>query len=127
MERKISLEVCGWSRALTHDLRRWVINPNHYSIGSDEDIFPVSICKYFLTHQFKHVFWELKRTVSLRRSFEYPQHMFWLRNEKNNFQLLVHMSHILIRRPVRLIIHLLTDSHFFLCSVNCDLRELTFL
>ena len=24
-------------------------------------------CKYFLTHQFEHVFWVLKRTVSLRR------------------------------------------------------------
>ena len=28
------------------------------------------------------------------RSFEYPQHMFWLRNKKNNFQL-----HTLIWRP----------------------------
>ena len=27
-------------------------------------------------------------------SFEYPQHMFWLRNKKNNFQL-----HTLILRP----------------------------
>ena len=27
-------------------------------------------------------------------SFEYPQHMFWLRNKKNNFQL-----HTLIWRP----------------------------
>ena len=29
----------------------------------------------------------LKRTVSSRWFFEYPQHMFWLRNKKNNFQL----------------------------------------
>ena len=27
------------------------------------------------------MFWVLKRTVSLRRLFEYPQHMFSLRNE----------------------------------------------
>ena len=26
-------------------------------------------CDYFLTHKFKHVFWVLKRTVSLRRFF----------------------------------------------------------
>ena len=44
-------------------------------------------CDYFLIHQLKHVFWVPKRTVSSRRSFEYPQHMFWLRNKKNNFQL----------------------------------------
>ena len=33
------------------------------------------------------MFWVLKRTVSLRRFFMYPQHMFWLRNKKNNFQI----------------------------------------
>ena len=35
------------------------------------------------------MFLVLKRTVSSTRdgSFEYPQHMFWLRNKKNNFQL----------------------------------------
>ena len=27
----------------------------------------------------------LKRTVSFRGSFEYPQHMFWMRNKENNF------------------------------------------
>ena len=32
-----------------------------------------------------NMFWVLKRTVSLRRFFEYPQHMFWLRNKKNIF------------------------------------------
>ena len=37
---------------------------------------------YFLTYQFKHVFWVLKRTVSLRRFFEYPQHMFGLEIKK---------------------------------------------
>ena len=26
-------------------------------------------CKYFLTHQFKNMFWVLKRTVSFRRFF----------------------------------------------------------
>ena len=39
-------------------------------------------------------------------SFEYPQHMFWLRNKKNNFQLPT-----LIRGPdVILLLLLLTDS-----------------
>ena len=33
------------------------------------------------------MFWVLRRTVSLRRSFEYPQHMFRLRHKKNNFLL----------------------------------------
>ena len=27
----------------------------------------------------------LKRTVTLRRFFEYPQHMFWMRNKENSF------------------------------------------
>ena len=40
-------------------------------------------CVDFPTLQFKHVFWVLKRDGS----FEYPQHMFWLRNKKNNFQI----------------------------------------
>ena len=38
---------------------------------------------YFLIQQFKHVLWELKRDSS----FEYQQHMFWLRNKKKDFQL----------------------------------------
>ena len=29
----------------------------------------------FLNSQPKHMLWVLKRTVSIRRSFEYPQHM----------------------------------------------------
>ena len=33
------------------------------------------------------MFWAPKRTVSLRRFFEYPQHMFWLRNKKIKFSL----------------------------------------
>ena len=37
-------------------------------------------------YQFKHMFWVLKRTVSWDGSFEYPQHMFRLRNKKSNFQ-----------------------------------------
>ena len=63
------------------------------------------VTKSLLTHQFKHVFWVLKRTVSLRwwcskepsiwdGSFEHPQHMFWLKNKKNNFPV-----HTLIWRP----------------------------
>ena len=44
------------------------------------------VLDYFLINQYKHVIWVLKRTVPLRRFFWVPQHMFWLRNKKNNFQ-----------------------------------------
>ena len=46
---------------------------------------------------FKHVFWALKRTLSLRRSFEYPKHMFWLKNKKIIFSyalLFVYSAHL---------------------------------
>ena len=33
-------------------------------------------CTYFLIPQSKHMFWVLKRNVSMRRSFEHPKHMF---------------------------------------------------
>ena len=41
-------------------------------IGPDKDSLCSKNCNYFLTHQFKHVFWVLKRTVSLRRFFGVP-------------------------------------------------------
>ena len=37
-------------------------------IGSDKHKDLALNCKYFLTHQFKHIFWVLKRTVSLRHT-----------------------------------------------------------
>ena len=37
--------------------------------------------------KFDCMFWVLKRTLSLRGSFEYAQHMFWLRNKKTIFLL----------------------------------------
>ena len=37
--------------------------------GLDKKNVSALNCRYFLTHQFKHMFWVLKRTVSLRRSF----------------------------------------------------------
>ena len=46
---------------------------------------------YFHTHQFKHVFWVLKRDGS----FEYPQHMFWMRNKENSYP--IHLSRGLYR------------------------------
>ena len=40
---------------------------------------------YLHTYQFKHVFWSLKKEPShWDGSFEYPQHMFWLRNKKKS-------------------------------------------
>ena len=49
---------------------------------------------YFLIHQFKHVFWVLRGPSHLDGSFEYPQHMFWLRKQKIIF------SYTLIWGPV---------------------------
>ena len=37
--------------------------------GLDKQKFSAYNCKYFLTHNFSHMFWVLKRTVSLRRFF----------------------------------------------------------
>ena len=34
-----------------------------------------------------NMFWVVKKIVSLRRFFSAPQHMFWLRNKKNEFLL----------------------------------------
>ena len=73
------------------DRQRIDIASNTPDIGPDKDHFCTLNCIYFLTHLFKHVFWVVKRTISLRRfkregSFEYPQYMFWLRNKKNYFQ-----------------------------------------
>ena len=51
----------------------------------------VKLGKIFLPISLSIMFWVLKKTVSLRRLFEYPQHMFWLRNKKNIF--LFHPEH----------------------------------
>ena len=40
-----------------------------YSMGLDKQNFSAQNCKYFLTHKFKHMFWVLKRTVSVRWFF----------------------------------------------------------
>ena len=41
----------------------------------------------FLVHQFKHLFWCSKEQSHWDCSFEYPHHMFWLRNKKININL----------------------------------------
>ena len=42
---------------------------------------------YFLSFQFKQASWVLKKIMPhLDSSFEHPQHMFWLKNKKINFQ-----------------------------------------
>ena len=64
------------------------------TIGPDKDGLFTENCIYFLTHLFKRVFGCLKEPSYWDSSFEYPQHMFWLRNKKNNFQI-----RILIRIP----------------------------
>ena len=70
-----------------------LLNLKHVSLGQLR-IKIVYKYDYFLTRQSKHMFWVFKRAISSRRSFEYPQHMFWLRNKKNNFLL-----HTLISGP----------------------------
>ena len=42
------------------------------SIGPVKQKYFAKNCDYFLIHQFKHVFWVLKRTVSSRRFFWVP-------------------------------------------------------
>ena len=39
------------------------------AMGPDKDSLCTFNCIYFLTHQFKHVFWVLKGTISLRQFF----------------------------------------------------------
>ena len=46
-----------------------VSNQGKLCIGPDKDSLCTYDCIYFLTKQLKHVFWVLKRTVSLRRFF----------------------------------------------------------
>ena len=46
------------------------------NIGPDTQFFFLKNHHYFVTHQIKHVFLVLKRTVSLRRSFEYQNICF---------------------------------------------------
>ena len=47
----------------------------------------------------------LKKIVSLRQFFEYPQHMFWMRNKENSFSIRTY-----IWRPV---VKYKTDLHSF--------------
>ena len=44
-------------------------------------------CDYFLIHRLKHVFWVLKRTVSLRRFFLVPTTYVLVERLENSFQL----------------------------------------
>ena len=46
-------------------------------------------------------------------SFEYPQHIFWLRNKKNNFQL-----HTLIWGPVTTVSFQMTKA-----IADCDVKH----
>ena len=62
-------------------------------------------CNCFLTHQFKHVFWVLKRN----RLIEYPQHMFWMTNKESSFPI-----RTLIWRPALVVFLIAYDC---LCSV----------
>ena len=56
----------------------------YVSIGSNKQAFLV--LKLFLfSYLSKHIFSCSKEPFHIDNSFEYLQHMFWLRNNKNNF------------------------------------------
>ena len=58
------------------------VRKNTNNIDPDKEIVLAYNCNYYLTHQFKTCVMGAQKTS---RSFEYPKHMFWLRNEKNIF------------------------------------------
>ena len=60
------------------------------------------------------MFWVLKRTVSLRRSFEYPQHIFWLRNKKIKFSLLN------LKSPVK---HIKSGAQWLSGSIRLQIKR----
>ena len=39
-------------------------------------VLSVKTREYFLIHPFEYLLWVLKRTVALRSSLEFPQHIF---------------------------------------------------
>ena len=63
-------------KELNPSLTGGIFHPVWYNkfsiIGPVKQKNSVLICDYFLIHQFKQVFWVLKRTVSLRRFFWVP-------------------------------------------------------
>ena len=65
-------------------------------MGPVKQIFLALNCNYYLTHSLNICFGCPKEPSHRDGSFEYPQHMFWLRNKKYNFLL-----HTLIWGPVR--------------------------
>ena len=63
-----------------------------------------------------------QRDSSLDGSFEYQQHMFWLRNKKNNFQL-----HTLIWGPVSKFVFLnknIFDLFHEISTLNAHVKSL---
>ena len=69
-------------------LRLIWVNASIFSL--DKQNFSAQNCKYFLTHTFTICFVCSKEPSHCDGSFEYPQHMFWLRNKK-----IIFLSHTL--------------------------------
>ena len=57
-----------------------------YGIGPVKQIKLRKIAIIFLSISLNMCFWCSKEPSHRDGSFEYPQHMFWLRNKKNDFQ-----------------------------------------
>ena len=53
-------------------------------IGLDKEFFERNFFYIFLTISFNICFWYLKEPSHWDGSFDYPQHMFWMRNKKVN-------------------------------------------
>ena len=63
------------------------LNIHVQSIGSIKQNILAKIAIIFLSISLSMCFGYSKEPSHRDGSFEYPQHMFWLRNKKNNFQL----------------------------------------
>ena len=65
-----------------------MMNRKAYLVNTEVKIyknFQLKIVNIFLPINFNICFGCLKELSHLNGSFEYPQHMFWMRNKKNEF------------------------------------------
>ena len=70
--KQTSFTICNSVRTSTEILVLIADDKSQFKpawVDPDKEILLALICNYFLTYQLKHVFWVLKRTVSLRRFF----------------------------------------------------------
>ena len=80
--QSLSCLIDGWLTFYDH-------KSSHWGYGSGELKRNILALNYvhLLSHQFKHEFGCSKELSHWDSSFEYKQHMFWLKNKKNSCQL----------------------------------------